>query len=367
MIHRTLTLGLIAGLCAVSFQASAVELTWSDGTTRIQTFIETKDYQGARDTWIILSRDYPNHDLLFELDMRFAVGDFRDASVLLTSLAYRDPVVLFNTKRPRVTQWSIFQLQLDALDYYVAEHAGDDKARLVLGYYLLLSGMPNRAERIFSRIHTNAPEWPVAQILLDVSQGRTPQYSQPPQNVIVTDPVQPPCCKDPIVKQPVASPKPRFTVRAGSGALVVSNDSQNPVPTFNGAIGIRNAKGYAYELQLLSAPQVAVIDNGTRKDVSIGSVGLGVSYMGSMPYRASLRPVGGFGVQLSTATPIGTETAKALSASARLGLELAIPVGKGALQLGIEGSAQKPLITDGTFPAKESFLLNVAPTLGITF
>jgi hypothetical protein len=369
MLRRSIASMIIAGAMSFSTNASAVELTWSEGTTRIRTYIEAKDYQGAKGVWVVLVKDHPNYDVLFELDMRFAVGDIVDASSLLSSLAYRNPKVLFESNNHRATQWSCFQAQLDALDYYVAEHAGDDRARLVLGYYFLISGMPNRGERIFSRIHAEAPEWRVAQILLDVSQGRIPQYSEPPQStVIVQDPPKPIVYDPPTMKRP-AVPKSsnRFMMKAGSGALFFADSTGNPVQTFNGAIGVRNGKGYSYELQLSSAPQVSLLAGDSRKEVSLSSVGAGISYNGSMPYKASLRPVGGLGAQLVTAAPLGTQTAKALGLSGRVGLELAIPVGRGAVQIGVEGSAQKVVAGDELFPINQPLYLNTATTLGFTF
>ena len=130
MFRRSFAPMLISGIISFASTASAVELTWDEGVSRIRTSIETKDYQGAKNVWVVLVRDYPDHDVLFELDMRFTVGDIVDASSLLSALAYRNPGLLFETKTQRAMQWSIFQTQLDALDYYVAEHAGDDKAPL---------------------------------------------------------------------------------------------------------------------------------------------------------------------------------------------------------------------------------------------
>ena len=357
---------IISGVISFASTAGAVELTWDEGVSRIRTSIETKDYQGAKSVWVVLVRDYPNHDVLFELDMRFTVGDIADASALLSALAYRNPGLLFENKGQRAMSWSIFQSQLDALDYYVAEHAGDDKARLVLGYYFLLSGMPNRGERIFSRIHADAPEWRVAQILLDVSQGRTPQYAEPPNSyVIVQQPPLPIAKDDPL---PLIVPKQsRFMFRAGSGALFLADGSGNPVQTFSGAIGLRNSKGYSYELQLFNAPKVSLVSENTRKEVSLSSVGAGLSFNGTMPYKTSLRPVGGVGAQFVTAAPLGTQTAMAFGLSGRLGLELAIPVGRGAIQLGVEGSAQKVIVGDELFPTNQPIFLNTATTLGFTF
>jgi hypothetical protein len=367
MFRRSFAPMIISGIVSFASTASAVELTWDEGVTRIRTSIEVKDYQSAKNTWVILIKDYPDHDVLFELDMRFSIGDVVDASALLSSLAYRNPTLLFETRSSRVMQWPCFQTQLDALDYYVAEHAGDDRARLVLGYYFLLSGMPNRGERIFSRIHADAPEWRVAQILLDVAQGRTPQYAEPPnQVVIVQEPIRPQPIVDPYVRKPLPEQKTsRFMVRAGSGALFAGEG--NPVQTFSAALGLRNNKGYSYELQLFNAPQVSLVTGDTRKEVSLSSVGAGVSFNGNMPYKASLRPVGGVGAQLITAAPLGTQTATAFGFSGRLGLELAIPVGRGAVQLGVEGSAQKVLAGDALFPTNQPIFLNTATTLGFTF
>lgn len=375
---RLLLTALILLGSALTRTAHAVELTWDEGVSRIRVHVEKNDYQVARKTLVILLRDYPEKDEVFALDTYFALGDNNEAARLLSHLAYHHTRSLFDKSRSRVTDWSIFSDRLDALEYHVALRPGDDKARLVLGYYLLISGMPMRGERIFSKIHTTAPEWEVAQILLDASEGRFGYAKRPhtlapgkDQGIVyvqVREPVvqvkdrpSPPSHKD-------SHPEP--FVQLGFGALLMPGTLQgDAAPATSIALGLTSARGYTVALKSTAAPRLNLLLDNARKEISLHSVGLGVSYSGPAPRTARLRPVLGAGLDLMAATPLSAKTALGLGASGTLGLTLSLPLNQrqSALHLGVEATGRKPLLSEDANLQDLPAFFTVGGNLGLSF
>jgi hypothetical protein len=373
---------LAAGLL-YSAPSQAVELSWDEGVSRIRASIEVRDYRRARDTLVILLRDHPSQDAVFTLDLRFSVGETGDAALLLSRIAQEDLAALFDARRSRATQWDTFKVQLDELETYVARNPVDNQARLVLGYYLLLSGMPMRGERILDRIHSGCPEWGIAQLLLEASRGRS-GHSHSGGGRVVVYPPTPPQPPEPsavvvvkIVRGGVPAPqppsivdaprreRPRLSARAGFGSLLLPGGVITPVS--RAALGLKTNQGISYELQLGASGKALIPQGDTRKEVSLNTAGFGISYSGPVADRVRLQPVVGLGAEVLAASPLAAQASFAVGLTGRLGLDLAIPVRQGELRLGVEGTASRPVSQDENFPTDLPLLVNATGTLGITF
>ena len=178
-----------------------------------------------------------------------------------------------------------------------------------------------------------------------------PARPVPPPATVVVQPAPTPTPIVPV--RPVPEPAPRdpydtegsVILGAGAGALVIFGQGQAySTPSYRLHLGVAMDQA-EFGLRFDLAPGALDVD-GPDGATSAAIYTAGASFGYRFFPDAFVHPVLGVGLETLFLNPEGLESSRAFAATARFGLELAVPVSDGAFALGLDVTGHHPLVTN---------------------